>query len=73
MALSTVEPDGPAIKKRRERLGLTQEDLGRLIKRHPQTICDVETGRRAVSAILVGQIARALKADPETFIKQDAA
>ena len=74
MALvSTVEPDGPAIKMQRERAGLTQADLARLIKRHRQTISDVERGRRGVSAILVGQIARALKADPDKFIKQDAA
>lgn len=71
--ISTVKPDGPAIRLRRERLGLTQADLAALVKRHRQTISDVERGRRGVSAILVGQIARALKADPESFIKTDVA
>jgi transcriptional regulator with XRE-family HTH domain len=73
MALSTVEPDGAAIKMRRERLGLTQADLAVLIRRNPSTISDAETGRRSVSALLVGQIARALNVDPETFIKNEVA
>jgi transcriptional regulator with XRE-family HTH domain len=71
MALSTVEPDGLAIKMRRERLGLYQADLAALIRRHPQTISDVERGRR-VSTILVGQIARALNVEPELLIKTAA-
>lgn len=73
MALSTVEPNGPAIKVRRERLGLTQADLAALIRRNPQTISDAETGRRSVSTLLVGQIARALKVDPELLIKTEVA
>lgn len=74
MALvSTVDPDGQAIRKRRERLGLTQADLARLTNRHRGTISDVERERWKVSALLIGQIARALKADPDQFIKSEAA
>lgn len=71
--ISTAEPDGSAVKAFRERAGLTQEDLSKLLKRHPQTISDVESGRRPVSVILIGQIARVLKVQPELLIKSEAA
>lgn len=72
--VSTVKPDGPEIRARRERLGLTQEDLAKLTKRHRKTISDIECGNQAVaSMIIVGQIARVLKVQPELLIKSEAA
>lgn len=72
--VSTVKPDGPEIRARRERLGLTQEDLAKLTKRHRKTISDIECGNQAVaSMIIVGQIARVLKVQPEQLIKSEAA
>lgn len=72
--VSTVKPDGPEIRARRERLGLTQEDLAKLTKRHRKTISDIECGNQAVaSMIIVGQIARVLKVQPEQLIKREAA
>jgi transcriptional regulator with XRE-family HTH domain len=74
--VTTVKPDGAQIRARRERLGLSQEALAKLLKpqRHPQTISDVERGKQGVvSLMLIGQLARVLNVEPESLIKADAA
>jgi transcriptional regulator with XRE-family HTH domain len=72
--VSTVKPDGPKIRARRERLGLTQDDLARLTKRHRKTISDIECGNQAVASLMIiGQIARVLGEQPEDLIKTGVA
>lgn len=80
--VSTVEPDGAAIRKRRERAGLTQAELAALLKRpgmpvprnRRKTISNLERGNQTVASLrFIAQIAKALEVEPETLIKSEAA
>ena len=70
--VTTVEPNGQAIKDRRESLGLTQEALGDLARCSRAYVCAIENGQ-VVSKLVIGRIARALEAKPEALIKRAAA
>jgi transcriptional regulator with XRE-family HTH domain len=72
--VTMVEPNGPAIKDRRESLGLSQEGLGDLAGCSRAYVCAIENGKE-VSKLIIGRLARALESKPEEFIKvtQDAA
>ena len=68
-----VIPDGDEIRARREELNLTPADFARTLRRHPQTIRRIESGRQAkVSRVLIRQIARALNTDAESITKDPA-
>jgi DNA-binding XRE family transcriptional regulator len=70
----TLTPDGEAIRRSRLELGLTPEQLGAKIGRHPQTIRGLERGAiPKVSEILAHQLARALgKKVPDLTLTQIA-
>jgi transcriptional regulator with XRE-family HTH domain len=55
-------PDGPRIREIRKQRGYTPTEFARKIRRHRQTIWDIEgrTGGQAVSVVLINQIANAL-------------
>jgi transcriptional regulator with XRE-family HTH domain len=57
----TVTPDGERIRELRLEAGLTPEQLGSAIGRHPQTIRKLERGAiKNASEILIAQLAKAL-------------
>jgi transcriptional regulator with XRE-family HTH domain len=69
--VTTVEPDGPAIRDRRESLGLTQDALGKAAGCSRAYVCALENGKQTdgVSKMVIGRIARVLEADLREFIK----
>jgi predicted transcriptional regulator len=68
--VTMVEPDGPALRERRESLGLTQQALGDQAGCSRAYVCAIEAGKLAkVSKLIVGRLARALEDSPEKFIK----
>jgi transcriptional regulator with XRE-family HTH domain len=69
--VTTVEPDGPAIRDRRESLGLTQHALGKAAGCSRAYVCAIENGKwtGGVSKMVIGRIARVLEADPRELIK----
>ena len=74
--VTMVEPNGPAIKDRRESLGLSQRALGTRAGCSRAYVCAIERGKwPAVSKLIIGRIARALEVSPEEFIRvtEDAA
>ena len=61
---------GKRIKELREERGLTQEELGRLLDTHAQTVFRYEAGSRVPSVRKLEEIARALEVEPgELFPK----
>jgi transcriptional regulator with XRE-family HTH domain len=52
---------GFAVKMRREKLGLTQEDLAELARIHRTYVSDIERGSRNVSLINIERLALALQ------------
>lgn len=70
----TVKPNGPAIRYRRNLMGLTQKQLGKKAERSATYVCEIECGRHdKVGVITIGRFARVLKTDPEKFIEAEAA
>lgn len=65
----TVTPDGPAIRARRERSGLTLVQLGRMTGRHPQTLRNLELEAKAASVVLINQVANALGAEVDEITR----
>jgi transcriptional regulator with XRE-family HTH domain len=61
--VSTVRPNGPAIRALRHRRGLTLKALGLRIGRHGQAIRNLEAGERLASEVMINQIANALDVD----------
>jgi len=61
---------GRRIKELREEQNLTQEDLARRMKTHPQSVWRYEAGTRVPNAPKIEEIARALGVEPgELFPK----
>jgi transcriptional regulator with XRE-family HTH domain len=80
--VTTVKPDGAALKDRRERAGLTQAELAELLRRpgrplpanRHKTISNIERGNQTVASLrFIAQIARVLDVEPEALIKSEAA
>lgn len=80
--VSTVKPDGAALRMRRELAGLTQAELAELLKRpgnpdapnRRKTLSNLECGRQEVASLrFIAQIAKVLEVDPKVLIKQAAA
>jgi transcriptional regulator with XRE-family HTH domain len=68
--VTTVEPDGPAIRDRRVYLGLTQRALSNAAGCSRAYVCAIENGKwPTVSKLVIGRIARVLETTPEQFIK----
>ena len=64
--------DGPQIRARRLRAGLTAAELAGKIRRHPQTVRRLEAGRlTTVSETLIHQIAWALDVPADEITKRD--
>jgi ribosome-binding protein aMBF1 (putative translation factor) len=62
--------DGPEIRARRLRAGLTATELAGKIRRHPQTVRRLEAGRlTAVSETLIHQLAWALEVSADEITK----
>ena len=71
--VDTVTPYGEAIRKCRERQGLSLPDLAARIGRHPQSLRHLELGSRKASVVLINQIANALGVDPGAITKEVSA
>ena len=68
--VATVEPNGLAIRDRRESLGLTQVALGKRAGCSRAYVNAIEGGKwPKVSKLVIGRLARALEGKPEEFIK----
>lgn len=64
-ALSESITTGARIKARRQQMDLSRTGLGRLARRHPDTIKQIEDGRRNASPRTLYQLAAALQTTPE--------
>jgi len=60
MVRASQVPLGPAIRKRRQELGLTQSDLASAAEIANETVSRIERGRLTPSVSIVERIARAL-------------
>ena len=60
MVRTTQPPLGPAIRRRRQQLGLTQEDLATAADVANETVSRIERGRLTPSVDIAERIARAL-------------
>ena len=60
---------GRAVRKRRLKLGLSQERLGELAGLHRTYIADVERGARNLSLQSIIKIARALGTSPSDLLR----
>ena len=60
---------GRAVKKRRLKLGLSQERLGELADLHRTYIADVERGARNLSLLSILKIAQALRTTPSRLME----
>lgn len=58
----TIPHDGEKIRELREAAGLNLVELGKLTRRHPQSLRNIELGRTA-SVVTLARIAKALKVD----------
>jgi transcriptional regulator with XRE-family HTH domain len=56
------------LKERRERRGLTQEELYKLSGVSRSTIAELETGRRKARPGTTNKLAKALKTKPESLV-----
>ena len=61
---------GSAVRKRRLRLGLSQEDLANLSGLHRTYISSVERGQRNVSLVNIERLAESLGVDIQTLFKE---
>lgn len=74
--VSTVTPDGEAIREQRERLGLSRSQVIRRMRpgRSVHTLRHLERGnQKAVSLHLLDELAAALGLNPADITKQDTA
>lgn len=80
--VSTVKPDGAAIRTRRELAGLTQAELAELLRRpgadlpanRRKTLSNLECGRQETASLrFIAQIAKVLEVEPEDLIKREVA
>ena len=69
MTLDPREQFGTNVRIRRERLGISQEELSALSNLHRTYIGSVERGERNLSLINILKIAKALKCDPAELLK----
>ena len=60
---------GDKIKNARIMRGLSQRELGLLVGKSKQTICEIEGEKRGLSLKLAIKIAKALKVDPNFFLQ----
>jgi transcriptional regulator with XRE-family HTH domain len=60
---------GDAIRRRREELGLTQEDLAERAKIHRTYLSDVERGTRNLSLVNIERLALALSTKLSTLFQ----
>lgn len=67
----TVKVNGPVLREIRERKGLTAEEVGAAIGRHPQAIRRIERTPDRVGRLFVGQVARVLEVDVDELILPD--
>jgi transcriptional regulator with XRE-family HTH domain len=58
----TIPHDGEKIRELREAAGLNLVELGKLTRRHPQSLRNIELGKTA-SVVTLARIAKALKVD----------
>lgn len=61
MSLAYNRKVGVLIRRERERAGLSQEQLGKAIRKHRQMIAAYETGRHAIRLDTLRSIARRLR------------
>jgi transcriptional regulator with XRE-family HTH domain len=59
---------GARIRKRRDELGITQQSLGEQVGLSRTSVTNVEQGRQAILLHQLVQFARALGAEPSTFL-----
>jgi transcriptional regulator with XRE-family HTH domain len=55
---------GEAVRGRRERLGLSQEDLAHRAQMHPTYLSQIERGKRNLSLFNIVRLAEALELPP---------
>jgi len=67
-----IEQMGQRIREARERLGITQEELAKLIGRNRETISHYEIGNRAVAVTELPALAQALKVPIGYFFGDEA-
>ena len=60
---------GRAVRKRRLKLGLSQERLGELADLHRTYIADVERGARNLSLLSILKISQALRTTPSRLLE----
>jgi transcriptional regulator with XRE-family HTH domain len=60
---------GKAVRRRRKKLGWSQEKLAELSGLHWTYVGRIERGKQNISLANVGKIARALRATPEKLLK----
>ena len=71
--VTTVEPDGDALRDRRERRGLTQQQLGDLAQCSGSYVSAIERGRdKRVGRTVVSRLAMAMESELEDLIKKAA-
>lgn len=61
--VTTVQPNGKAIRALRKQRGLTLPQLGKMIGRHPQSVRKLEVASPPASDVFLYQIANALQVD----------
>lgn len=61
---------GRAIRKRRQLLNLSQEDLGAIVGIHRTYVSEVENGRRNIGIVNLYKIAKALKTSLSELMKE---
>lgn len=57
------------LRERREKAGLTQQDVARRLKRYQSFVADYEGGQKRIDAVLLVEIAEAVGFDPREAIK----
>jgi transcriptional regulator with XRE-family HTH domain len=60
---------GKAVRRRRKKLGWSQEKLAEVAGLHWTYLGRIERGRQNISLANIGKIARALKITPEKLLK----
>ena len=61
---------GTAVRRRREQLGLSQEELGGLAALHRTYIGSIERGEKNISVVSLVRVARVLQTTPSELLKE---